>query len=77
MRLMILDMVLMMPRHGMTMLIIYIHVLYDDSNVGFYLGFSGLTRVITCLMILPMLYDDDYVAIGPLWMDLWKGRICT
>ena len=66
MRLMILDMVLMTPRRDMKMLIIYIHVLYDDSHEDFYPGFTGFH---------PRFYGDDYIATRLLWTNLWRGLI--
>ena len=63
------DLVLMTPRCGMIMMIYiytYIHVLYDSSYEGYHPGFMGFHLGF---------YDDDYVAMRPLWTDLWKGRI--
>ena len=58
MRLMIPDMVLMMPRGGMMMLInIYIYI-YDFYMMTYIRVFMLVLRV------LPVLYGDDYVR-GP------------
>ena len=45
---------------------IYLQVLYDNIYEGFYPCFTGFHS---------RFYDDDFVAMRPLWTNLWRGRI--
>ena len=50
---------------------------HDDVNKFIY-HFYMMTymRVFTLVLwVLPMLYNDDYIAMRPIWTDLWIGHI--